>query len=420
MYRKPLFIIFLLFLFAFSIQGQTFRHPYSYYGIGELQEQTLIVNSSLGGLSYGWNDRFSVTPLNPASYSNLDFVTFDLGIKCKIQNLLQGDINQLTNNVSFSYFSMAFPVYKKIGWGASIGLIPVSKIGYKNTYEFLTDSAYTKEEFDNYGGLSQFYIGNSFTLYKKLNIGFNLSYFFGNTQLNHNLEFTNNYYNLGVTKRIQKSYGKIGLNFGAQYKGKINKDVNFTVGGAYSLPMDLKVKQELITITFKNINSANSYKDTLQNITEENQNMTIPMNFGLGFIFAKKLKWKLGADFKYEAWSSYKATDNNFKLRDQWTVNVGGEYIPKWDDNKYSKRIAYRFGIKYVNTFLQVNDYNYNKISAVIGAGFPFAKNLSNINLGVEVGTMGKKQDNLIKENFFNIFLGFRLNDLWFIKPKIE
>jgi hypothetical protein len=424
MFKRFLIVLFFVLSGIIGSQCQTFRNPYSFYGIGELQEKTFTSSLSLGGISYGWNDRFSVTPLNPASYSNLEFATFDLGIKGKIQNLIQEDIDIWNNTFSFNYFSLGFPVYRKIGWGSCIGLIPISKIGYKSTYlnmPLFADSIFSIETFDNTGGFSEFFIGNSFTFFKKINFGVNLAYYFGNKESQHNLTFYDYINNLSVFNKTTRDYQGIGADFGFQYTDtNVGKQLNLTIGAAFSLPVNLKMRQEHVIYTYRNYASGNDPKDTLMSLNEKSGNLIIPLSGGIGFILSKEFKWKAGVDIKYENWSAFKSTENNFKLHDQWTISAGGEIIPKYDALNYLKVVAYRLGFKYTSSFIDINGTNINKYSITLGAGFPVFRNLSNINLGVELGTGGKTGVGLIKENYINIFLGFRLNDIWFIKPKID
>ena len=42
--------------------------PYSTYGIGTMHGQSLNINNSLGGLSYGVNENDQINLANPASY----------------------------------------------------------------------------------------------------------------------------------------------------------------------------------------------------------------------------------------------------------------------------------------------------------------------------------------------------------------
>jgi hypothetical protein len=425
MNRKLLFVIFSLFLPSLMF-AQTFRHPYSYYGIGELQDYNLINSQSLGSLGTAWNDRFSFSSTNPASYSNLEFTTFDLGIKGKLQLLQQDKINEWTNYFSFAYAAFGFPVSRKHNWGVSFGVLPVSRIGYKNFFSFNVDTTTTLESFDKQGGFNKLYLGSSISLFDHFNIGFNVSYIFGNTTFNHSLEFIDDSRFLAVNKSIFNSYSGMGVDLGIQYKNKLKNGLPYTLGASFSLPVSLNSYEENTTYTYRNTSSYIYLKDTIDLLQSDKSSLYIPWSLSIGGIFNKKNKWKAGFDFKYENWSDFVPENSKFKLSDQWSFALGGEIIPKYDELAYLKRVSYRGGIRYTNSFLKIDGEQYTKMSAVLGLGLPFYRKapgtdlviVSYINFAAEVGTMGKSSPTLIKETFFNFFLGFQLNDIWFIKPK--
>jgi len=419
MNRKLIVVIFSLLLPTLML-AQTFRNPYSFYGIGELQDYSLISSQSLGGLDYGWNDRFSFSTTNPASYSNIETTIFDVGIKGKIQDLEQDQTSEWTNYFSFAYAVFGFPISRKHNWGLSFGILPISRIGYKNSLTFNEDTTTAIENFDKQGGFNKIYVGSSISLFDHLNVGFNVAYVFGNTSFNHSLGFQNNATFLGVEKDLFKNYYGLGIDIGLQYKNSLKKDLQYTIGAAFSLPVNLIAYQETTTFTYINSGSSISYRDTLELFKADESNLSIPLTLGIGGIMQKKNKWKAGFDFKYEKWSDFIPENKDFALSDQWSLALGGEFVPKFDQIAYFQRVAYRAGLRYTNSFLKVNGEQYRKISGVIGVGLPISRNLSNINVALEVGTMGKSSPTLIKETFFNIFLGFRLNDIWFIKPKYD
>jgi hypothetical protein len=415
---KKLLFIFVSLSIPSLIFSQTFRHPYSYYGIGELQNYNFITCQSLGGLGYAWNDSLTFSNTNPASYSNIRYTTFDIGMKMKIQGLEQGQKTEWTNYISFAYASFGFPVIKKYNWGLSFGLLPVSRTGYKIYSSSLIDSSLTIETFDIQGGINKLYIGSSISPIKNLNLGFNFSYVFGNNTRDHSFEYVNNTSFLGITKLNFISYYGIGLDIGLQYKNKLNKDLEYTLGAAYSIPVDLSSKKENTTFTYKNTASLNLPKDTIEAFKGSISNMLIPQNFGVGGILQKKNVWKVGFDFKYEKWSDFEPEIDEYALNDQWSAAIGAEIVPKYNQIKYLQRVAYRGGFRYGGSFLNVYGEKFTKMSAIIGFGFPISRNLSRINLSFEYGSVGNSSPLIIKENFFNIYMGFQLNDIWFIKSK--
>ena len=102
-------------------------------------------------------------------------------------------------------------------------------------------------------------------------------------------------------------------------------------------------------------------------------------------------------------------------------ISVGLEYIPDYREiNTYSKIIRYRFGYQYNSTYLDFNNHNIIEQKLCFGVGLPFLKTGSFLNLSMEMGKRGTLDYNLIEEKFVNILVGFKFNDVWFLKRKYD
>ncbi|MDQ3047676.1 MAG: hypothetical protein M3R27_09025 [Bacteroidota bacterium] len=161
------FALFVLSLFCFIphfISAQTgTSSPYSRYGIGDLSGKGYSQGFALGGTHIAMqNDStqmFFINSGNPASYSNIRLTTIELGANYVRNRLESTAFNKTINNASLGYISLAFPLKK--WWGASIGLVPYSSVGYNisdrqeiyqvGTVDFL---------YEGTGGVNQVYFGN--------------------------------------------------------------------------------------------------------------------------------------------------------------------------------------------------------------------------------------------------------------------
>lgn len=80
-------------------------------------------------------------------------------------------------------------------------------------------------------------------------------------------------------------------------------------------------------------------------------------------------------------------------------------------------------GVKYDKTYVKIGNNDINQIAFTIGAGLPLKSNRSTfyrVNLAAELGQRGTLENNLIRERYVNVTLGFTMNDRWFIKPKFD
>ena len=63
---------------------------------------------------------------------------------------------------------------------------------------------------------------------------------------------------------------------------------------------------------------------------------------------------------------------------------------------------------------MYVNEKDINNFGITFGLGLPLGNNLSNLNLGFEVGKKGTTAADLIEESYFKVNLGLSLSDQWF------
>lgn len=419
--HKRIYISFLLLsTLILSVNAQNFKHPYSIYGIGIEEDGVFSSHQSMGGVSLGSNERFSFTPANPASYSSLQFTTFEFGLNSSFNNFRQNDVSLYKSYANLSYFALGFPIYKKKGIGGSFGLLPVSNIGYTDLFSYIdpVDSVTVNESIRLSGGFSKFYIGTAFTLFKTIKLGVNAYYLFGNTEKYHSLDFISTQYN-SVRQEDYNSYGKIGFDLGLQGYFKLSDEYQLTLAGTFSPGVNLNATSNSVIQTYEAEGS--TFKDSVRITDDLNYNVALPMKYGAGFMFSKMNKWRFGVDYKFEQWSTFTGLNGTFTHNDQWIINAGGEYIPKFDDpGSYANRIAYRAGIKYAKSNAMPNGSDLQMMSISLGVGLPMIRSISKIDAGLELGTFGKNEGNLIQQNFIKLNIGLRLTEFWFIKSKID
>lgn len=107
---------------------------------------------------------------------------------------------------------------------------------------------------------------------------------------------------------------------------------------------------------------------------------------------------------------------DNVNFNKYKVYSTGGFYLPKYDSfTSFFDRVTYRFGLKYIDGGLEVNQQPIKDFGINFGLGIPVGR-ISKANIGFEIGQRGKNSFGLIKENYLNFMVGVSLNDLWFIK----
>lgn len=435
--RKEFFGMVALAIFSSYTYSQTYTNsPYSRFGLGELQSGSYVNNIALGGISNALqNDStapYYINAYNPASLVTNRLTVFDFGISSNAIQLQTADQKYSSNKVALAYLALAFPVTK--WWGASFGLIPYSSVGYRinDVRDSLPNIGTVKYIYDGEGGINQLYFGNGFRI-KNLFLGANASYMFGNLTYNSRDSFpqisggaTTGWLN---TKYVQSTrVSDFYLRFGMQYRVNFSRGWMMVLGATGSLKSNINSVQSLFAVSYRSDAGVEVYRDTLIYDINERKSLTLPLMVGGGITIRKGDKWLVGADYSVQDWSSFSGLNQNRILSNSNRLAFGVQYIPSKNagvKESYVKKIHYRMGYRYSNSYLELRNTPLKDQAFTLGAGFPLRKvrvgetySQSILNFALEVGQFGTLQNQLILQRYVKAVFSFTLNDRWFIKRK--
>ena len=127
----------------------------------------------------------------------------------------------------------------------------------------------------------------------------------------------------------------------------------------------------------------------------------------------------VGADFEWQKWEDFEVFGVKDSLNNSFRVTIGGEFTPKHTNiSSLFKRMTYRAGVRYNQTYLTFFDKNITEFGISFGVGFPLKNSKTGIDLGFEYGRRGTTANNLIQENVFTISVGVSIQENWFMKRK--
>ena len=427
--------------------------PYSRLGIGDFTDQFFSAQSGLGGLSAAYHDSYQMNIANPASYSRLKSAAFELGLFSQYSRL--GDASGANEDVTtwngnLRYLSLGFPLKnpinevldqkkKKYRWGMNFTLLPYSNVNYNvqsQTDQTFGDTLTSVDySFEGRGGTYKVMWGNSVN-YKNFSAGINLGYFFGKIENDKFVNFADlpNAYNNSFTDDF--SVGGVTWSIGVQYdvvlksKPESGEPLEFITIGAYGNSRNKYNLTRDRLWTTRNF-GYNSIPDTIFSVTGsetiESTNY-LPGEFGLGVMYVKKNKSKIGVDFKLQSWKEFSndlinATDTDKPNVTTFKVAVGGEYLPNVVSyNNYLKKVRYRYGAFYSSDPRSVQGENLSKYGVTVGMGMPIIlprQGKSFMNVALEVGQEGLAD--ALRRTYFKLNVGFTLNDdTWFFKRKFN
>lgn len=434
------FLLTALFPTAYSQENS----PYSRYGLGDMVNNTNMLNRGMGGIAIGYgSDRF-LNNTNPASYSQIGqplsrirdygkLITFEVGTEFNSRTLLQqspeGKYN--SKNVYFNYMQLGMQLSKNGNWGLTFGLVPLTRESYKvSNFGRLSGIDSLQTVYEGNGGAYQGFIGTGYRI-KNLSIGVNTGYTFGKKESTTNLRLLNDtvaYYESSSNTRA--SYGGLFLNTGILYNHNLSKGKWLRLGATYNLQGKLKTNENLDRVTFDDINTnpiGNS--DTIYVASNRKGHIIYPSSMGFGLTYEKEDALLVGVDFTSQAWSKFRYLGQADQLQNSWMVKTGLQFIPNIRATNYWSKASYRAGFYYGKDYIKATGKDLPVYALTFGIGLPTVKPTYNkdfkaisptvLNLALEIGTRGNKTNNL-RENFVRLGLAVSLSDIWFFKPKYQ
>jgi len=415
-----LYLSVLFFFLFFSLSAQTIiTSPYSRYGLGDLSANSNAWNFAMGGTSIGLRDPHHINFNNPASYTAFDSTSFifEGGILFNYVSLSTNSQSTTRTYASVGYLTFGFPITK--WWRTSLALIPYSNVGYNiSSNDNLPSIGNVTRIYTGSGGINRLIWGNGFKITKNLSVGINASYLFGSMQQESSSTFPDSAYYINFRQDNSIDVGGFYFDYGAQYTAKI-KDLHLTAGAVFGTSMKVDAKTDYLSTTYFTTSGTDYPKDTIQSSPGVHGTITIPLMYGFGFSLEKSDKWLIGADYRWQNWQKYQAFGTSDSLVNSFQISAGAEFVPDINNyTSYFKRVHYRFGLMYDNSYLQLRGKQLNEYSVSFGLGLPLRGMRTAINLSAELGTRGTTQSNLISETYFNFVLGFSIYERWFLKRK--
>lgn len=401
--------------------------PYSIYGIGDISKQGTAFNKSMGGVGVATRNRRFINYLNPAAVTARDSLSFmaDFGLVQSNNVFRQGDLKSAHNTFNIYNFVMSFPIYKSSAF--MVGITPFSDMGYDfssvetdpniigNTGNISYDSFGT-------GSVYQIFAGAGVTFWKRLSLGAEFIYYFGNLDKVTNMDYSNTSYrsvNSGSDLMVRGVTGKFGL----QYEQKIAGDVSVTVGATYRLGSGMK--GEVTNYRYAN---QSGVTDTLKYsaVGLKGAGVRFADELGVGISVKGGEKWMAEVDYLRSDWrkSGFDATpglgvsgDSKFSSTVSQSFRAGFEIVPNRNDIRYYlRRCTYRAGLYYDQAYYKLDGANVNTMGVTFGITLPVFRLYNGLTLGVDLGQKAHSRNNMIRERYAMFVIGFNIHDIWFRK----
>lgn len=412
-------------LFGQSPDALSTFTPYSIFGVGDINKVGTAYNKAMGGIGIGIRENRLINIVNPASLTERDTLSFLLDFGVDQKNILSSTSSAKSayNTFNMHHMVMSFPIYKKSAF--SIGITPYSSVGY-SFQESEKDPAIINEmgdiRYQQYGtgGINKAFVGAAVNLFKNFSLGAEGIFYFGTIDRRSDIFFNSDASYRVINTGVDYVISSLSAKLGAQYFKILNSDMSLTVGATYLLGK--KLSGDLTKYAYAT--SIAGKKDTAYFNSNKNTSLEIPSEIGVGFSLRKKDKWLIGADYTRQDWSSAKFAPTpgvSFTPAVSNAYKVGFEYIPnRYDIRYYTKRITYRGGLYYENTYMKIADKQIDAMGITLGATFPILRLNNGVGISVDMGQRGSQKNNLVRERYIMFNINFSLQDIWFIKYRYD
>ncbi len=405
--------------------------PYSIYGIGDLSKEGTAYNKSMGGVGIANRNNRFINIQNPAAVTARDSLAFmaDFGLVQNNTVYRQGDLKSAHNTFNIYDFVMTFPIYKSSAF--KVGITPYSDMGYdfssiETNPEIIGNTGNITYDSNGSGSVYQAFFGAGVTFWKRLSVGADVIYYFGNLDKITNMDYSDASYrslNSGSDLTVRGVTGKFGL----QYEQKLGGNVSMVIGATYK--MGTKMSGYSTNYRFAN---QSSVSDTLKYSVDtlSKTGVRFADEIGIGIAVKGGDKWSAEFDYIRSDWRGTgidKAPGFAVSGQSVFTSTVsqsfraGFEIVPNRNDIRYYfKTCSYRMGFYYDQAYYKMDGNNVNSMGITLGMTLPVFKLYNGISLGVDIGQRASTRNNMIRERYATFNIGFNIHDIWFRKVQYQ
>jgi len=407
-------------LFSITISGNSVYSQnetsggsaYSIFGIGDLSYYSSTRTYAMGILGTSLTGNY-INSFNPAAItklrSTLISTNFNYGFLKSSNDISENKVS----NGNVLGINIGIPFDQGRGWVLGLGFNPASLINYKIRIQNSIGGANYNQTYSGSGGLSRINFGMSYNLLRKINIGLEYNYSFGEIKNLNYIDFNNSSYTNSLIKKetdFQKSYIKAGLILEA---GKLFNSIalrNLNIGFVYQSGFNLNSTLDGIYISSTSVDTVRLKEGEIE----------IPDSYSFGITNNFGGKYIVSADIILQDWSKFRdfgKTIDNFGS--SYRAGLGIEILPSRTNNSFWGRNTYRIGGFYDKAYYTVSGKDILTYGIRAGLNIPISK-YNSLDFGINYSVKGKTSDGLIKDEFLNLTAGVNFGELWFLRPREE
>ncbi len=419
---------------AFCAYGQAagVYTPYSIYGVGDLSHPGTAYNKSMGGVGVALRNNTVINVLNPAAVTARDSLAFMTDFSLYNDNKIfnQGGIKSASNTFNINDLVMSFPLWHNMAM--MVGIMPFSDTGFSYGFEYTDPDLIGRTGNITYsatgtGSIYKAFAAVGVTFAKRISLGAQWNYHFGNIEKTYYTTFNDASYN-SIKNSTNAQLTAHSFKFGVQYEQPVSSRFSIGVGATYSTPAKIGG-----TMESNRFSAGTAASDTLFHKLDnlgKDAVVTIPSELAVGITFKNSGMWLAEFDYSRADWSaSGLDAARGFSANKIFSASVaeafrfGFEIIPNRNDvRSYFMTAAYRLGAYHRNEYFLLDGKKVASTGITLGVTLPvYLPNLgrnNGVTLGVDFGQRGSLTGEMIRERYINFSIGFNFFDIWFRKTQ--
>ncbi|HEY0297948.1 MAG TPA: hypothetical protein VGB84_01890 [Arachidicoccus sp.] len=429
-YNKIYTLLFISFLLTKTgvVFSQTNTSPYSMLGIGDMVNRNFDRSAGMGGAGISLTSNRYIYDANPASIAFLSdrMLTMEVSGNLSVVNY-RGEplLNASTTSSQFQVERFVMGLKVMPFWGLSFGLKQFSSSNYyfSQPQDVIGSIESIPATHDGSGGINQVYISNGFRIGRNFSVGLNSSYLFGHMKDEKDL-LSSGIIGEQLNTTDLQYYTNFMFDAGLQYHAKISSKWQLGLGAVASNKTTLSGNHYL-TLTQGDPNNALP-TDIINDSVIGSSSFHIPFMYGGGVSLTYDDKLTFAADYKQQKWSNVTNSNSGFDYSFQNANQIsGGIEYTKRKNEVYRNQIVpfdkyfFQLGGYYNEEYLTIRGQQLKDAGVTLGVGINSFQSGLGTMFNLRFGSRGTTNDNLIRENYFQIGVTLSYQSNW-IKYKVQ
>ena len=371
----------------------------SSYGPGFYYRFPMARTMGMGGANIAFNDPTSISRINPAANTKLNYTTLMLQFAYEGNRCADDFDHANTGYANLDGFAFAIPLSRNASF--LFGLQPWTRMNYHLSFEHTLQVTDYIKRIQGDGGINSMDISLSWAPHPMLSLGLTGHYLFGRLEETWRVEYDGNGFT--NTNDVYATKNE-GLSWTAGVLFQPHR--RLSLGAFYTAESQLDNTTQYSTV----------YDGTGQSI---DGSLTMPACLGLGFQILAQKNLRITGDYEWQDWTEFKLTfRDRLTTTDVHRIAFGMEYLPSFNPMaNYFKKITYRAGFSTQPFFgLDLEGNRIQETWFTVGAGIPFYMNVSQIDVALGFGRRGNLDNNGIKEDLVRLTLSWTGGERWFLR----